>query len=72
MPWLIFFRKEYKEAEPRAPNSPTLPAGRGFHTMSFLSPRSPTADPGPLGNDDAGMGMEWEVSGKVRQFSLGS
>lgn len=65
MLWFIFFRKEKKEAEPsEVPallSSLKLPGtiGRGFHSMSFLGRRSPIADPGPLGHDTSGMGMEW-------------
>ena len=64
MPWLIFFWKKQKEAEPSkvpaGPNNLTLPAmvGRGFHSMSYLGPRSPTADPGPQGHDDSRMRIE--------------
>lgn len=66
LPWLIFFRKEQKEAEPsKVPTSPDslkLPGtiGRHFHTASFLGPRSPIADPGPLGHDASGIGKSWE------------
>lgn len=50
---------------PASPNSPKLlgTIGRGLHTMSFLGPWSPTADPGPLGHDSSMMRMEWEVGG---------
>ena len=78
LPWLIFFRKEQKEAEPsEAPGSPTswkLPGaiGRAFHGMCFLGPRSPTAYPGPLGCEASEMEMEWEKREKAGQFCLGS
>lgn len=39
-------------------------AGRGFHSMSFLGPRSPSADPGPLGHDASGMRMEERGPGR--------